>query len=224
VKPRILAIDTTTEHGSLALVEDAVLIEEVALHSPTGFGHVLYPEIEKLLASRGWRLDELDCIAGAAGPGSFTGIRVGLAAVKGLAVALDRPAVAVSNLQAIAWHGRRPLRASLMDARRGEIYGAVYSSSLELVQSETVTRLTAWLETLPEGELEILSPSLDTFSDALSEGRFARLPKVTVPRAMAGAIGRIAARQLAAGAVSEPAAIDANYVRRSDAELLWKEW
>jgi tRNA threonylcarbamoyladenosine biosynthesis protein TsaB len=224
VRPRILAIDTTTEFGSLALVEDTILIEELALHSSTGFGHVLYPEIEQLLARHGWRLDEVDCFAATAGPGSFTGIRVGLAAVKGLAEALGRPVVAVSNLQAIAWHGGLPLRASLMDARRGEIYGAVYSSSLELVVEETVTGLTAWLETLPEGELEILSTDFDPFRDALAQGRFARIPTLQIPRAMAGAVGAIASRRLASGMVSEPAIIDANYVRRSDAELFWKEW
>ncbi len=71
----------------------------------------------------------VDCFAAASGPGSFTGVRVGLACVKGLAEALGKPAVAVSNLRAIASFGTAPWRAVVLDARRGEIYGAVYDAA-----------------------------------------------------------------------------------------------
>ena len=216
---RLLAIDTTSEFGSLALVENGGLVQEVPMHSSSGFGHVLYGEIEQLLSRHGWRLKELDCFASTSGPGSFTGIRVGLAAVKGLGEALGRPVAAVSNLQAMAWHGSRLLRATLVDARRGEIYGAVYSSSLELVLPETVSRLAAWMETLPGGELEVLCTDFGPFREGL-----AGLPMREVPRELAGAVGRIAAARLVAGEVQQPAVIDANYVRRSDAELFWREW
>src|SRR5574341_1263114 len=207
---RILAIDTTTEFGSLALVGSGEVIEEVLLHSTDGFGHVLYPQLERLLAKHGWKVGEIDCFAGASGPGSFTGIRVGLAAVKGLAEALGKPAVAVSNLQAVAWFGRAPLRAVLLDARRGEIYGAVYSAALEVVLPEVVTNISVWLGLLPEGELELLSTDLAPYRAALAGTRFARASMTQAPRALAGAVGRIAASRLAAGLATDPANIDAN--------------
>ena len=87
VNPLILALDTTHEFGSIALLEGRKVVEEVLLHSPDGFGHVLFGHLERLLDRNGRRVDEIACFAAAAGPGSFTGVRVGLACIKGLAEA-----------------------------------------------------------------------------------------------------------------------------------------
>jgi tRNA threonylcarbamoyladenosine biosynthesis protein TsaB len=208
----ILALDTTSEFGSLALVDRDRVIDEVLLHAPEGFGHILYPRLEQLLARNGVRVNAMECFAAASGPGSFTGVRIGLAAIKGLAEAAGRPAVAVSNLQALAWFGTRPLRATLLDARRGEVYGAVYDDRLELVRPEVVMKFPDWLSTLPTGDLEFVT----------ADAPHTNIPVVTAPRALAGAIGRIAWKRFLAGQASDPAALDANYIRRSDAELLWK--
>jgi tRNA threonylcarbamoyladenosine biosynthesis protein TsaB len=221
--PRILAIDTTTEFGSLALLEAGRVLEEVLLHSAAGFSHLLWEHLERLLARHNWTSAEVDCFAAAAGPGSFTGVRVCLAAAKGLAEAHTKPVVAVSNLAAMAWFGAAPLRAVVVDARRGEIYGAVYNAALELVTPEVVTGFPEWLKSLPDGELEFLSTDVAPFRAALASTRFARLPLREVPRALAGAVGQIAAARLRAGRAQDPAAIDANYVRRSDAERLWTD-
>ncbi len=221
--PRILSIDTTTEFGSLALVCGDEVVEEMLLHSKDGFAHLLFPHAERLLGKHGWTLDDLDCLAGASGPGSFTGVRVCLAAVKGLAQALGRPVAAVSNLQALAWFGKAPLRAAVLDARRGEIYGAVYSGVLEIVCDEVVAKFPSWLETLPVGELEFVATDFTPFRQALAGTRFESVPVRAAPRALAGAIGRIAATRFERGLLSDPADVDANYVRRSDAELLWKD-
>ena len=109
----ILSIDTTSEFGSIALTERDRVIEEVLLHSPDGFGHILFPQIEKLLARHGVTVNQMDCFAAASGPGSFTGVRIGLAAAKGLAEAVGKPVVAVSNLRALASFGTAPLRATV---------------------------------------------------------------------------------------------------------------
>ncbi len=135
--------------------------------------------------------------------------------MKGLAEALGRKVVAVSNLEALAWFGTRPLRAPVIDARRGEVYGAVYNSLGAKVCEEVVIKLPAWLDGLPEGDLEIITQSLDVGAT--------RLPVVTAPRELAAAIGSIAAERVAHGQTESPSAIDANYVRRSDAELFWKD-
>lgn len=210
----VLAIDTTQESGSLALVRGTETLDEVALRAPTGFAHVLYGHIGELLRRNGLELAAVDCFAAASGPGSFTGVRVGLACVKGLAEALGKSAAAVSNLRAMASFGAAPLRAVVLDARRGEVYGAVYSASGEIVMPELVSPFPAWLASLREGELEFV---VQGYRPELAGTRFADARVVTVPEALAAAIGRLA------GDGGDPAALDANYVRRSDAELLWKD-
>jgi tRNA threonylcarbamoyladenosine biosynthesis protein TsaB len=106
----------------------------------------------------------------------------------------------------------------VLDARRGEIYGAVYDAAGRLVVPESVGNAAEWLATLPGGEMEFISPDFSAFSDALPAA-----PRVTAPRALAGAVAAIAAERLARGTGCDPAALDANYVRRADAELFWRE-
>jgi tRNA threonylcarbamoyladenosine biosynthesis protein TsaB len=213
----ILAMDTTAEYGSIALVRDGVVIEEVPMHSPEGFGQILFGHIQQLLDRHSLRVADVDCFASATGPGSFTGVRIGLAAAKGLGESAAKSVAGVSNLRAIAYYGQTSRRAVFLDARRGEIYGAVYDGDLQVVQDEVVTPFPKWLESLPE-DCEFISPAIQLFSGVLEgAGRITR----GCPRALAGAIGVIASRD--EGAVLDPAALDANYVRRSDAELLWKE-
>ena len=214
MKPLVLAVDTTHEHGSLALNQ-----AEISLDAPTGFAHVLYPRLEQLLDDNGVRLTDIDCFAAASGPGSFTGLRVGLACIKGLAEATGKPAVGVSNLEALARFGSRPLRAVIEDARRGEIYGAVYDASGCAVVPETVARLSDWLNTLPSGDLEFIAVDFTAIADALP----AAVPRVAAPPALARAVACIAAERFLRGQAQDPAALDANYIRRSDAELFWKE-
>ncbi|MGA2770399.1 MAG: tRNA (adenosine(37)-N6)-threonylcarbamoyltransferase complex dimerization subunit type 1 TsaB [Bryobacteraceae bacterium] len=223
MNPLILAIDTTRESGSLALVRGEVLVQETLLHAPGGFAHVIYHHLAQLLGRHGVKPAMVDCFAAASGPGSFTGVRVGLACVKGLADALGKPAVAVSNLQAVASFGSAPLRAVVLDARRGEIYGAVYEDTGRLAAPEVVTKFAAWLATLPEGEIEFVSTDFTPFRAALAGTRFERAPIATAPPALAAAVARIALARFLRGEASDPAALDANYVRRSDAELFWKE-
>ena len=190
----ILAIDTTTAHGSIALSEGQHLIEEMALHAPEGYSEVLFSAIGALLDRNGATIDDIVLFAAAAGPGTFTGVRVGLACAKGLAEAMSKPVCAVSNLEALASFGTRELRAVMLDARRGEVYAAVYDSSGHAVVPE---HLVAKEDFAPGPEVEVVD----------YEGP------------LAAAIGRIAARRLQAGEVSDPAEIEANYIRRSDAEL-----
>ena len=197
---RILALDTTGECASIALIGDGEVIEEARLESTDGFAHVLFPAIEQLLARHAIAIRDIDFFAAASGPGSFTGVRVGLTAVKGLAEATGRKVIAVSNLRAVASLGSGPLRAVAIDARRGEIFGAVYDDRLRVVCGEVVMRFEDWKASLPAG-VEMITPQ----------------PSIT----LAAAIGKIAAERIESA--EDPAAIDANYVRRSDAELYWKD-
>jgi tRNA threonylcarbamoyladenosine biosynthesis protein TsaB len=189
----ILAWDTTSDAASLALQVDGLLVEECALAPDNGFAHILFSALEALLSRHALTFSNVTLFAAASGPGAFTGVRVGLTAAKGLAEASGKPAAAVSNLAALARFGTADLRAPMLDARRGEIYGAVYHRDGRLIQEETVLKYEDWLATLP--------PTAEIIRE-----------------------GPLLAAAIAALAVpTDPVAIDANYVRRSDAEMKWKE-
>ena len=119
--------------------------------------------------------------------------------------------------------GCGPLRATVLDARRGEIYGAVYDVELNLAKPEMVMKFPHWLDTLPEGPVEFISTDFSPFTSALAGTRFEGSAVVEAPRALAGAIARIAEVKFCHGQAVDPSEVDANYVRRSDAELFWKE-
>ena len=114
-----LAVDTTAGFGSIALADANGVREEVLIHAPEGFSNVLFGAIEGLLARQAVTLQEIELFAGASGPGSFTGVRVGLSAIKGLAEVLGKRVVSVSNLEALAEFGQSDARATVIDARRG---------------------------------------------------------------------------------------------------------
>lgn len=211
----ILSIDTTSDFGSLALVDSRGVVSEVLLHSPEGFGHILFAQVARLLESNDVRVQDLTGFAAAAGPGSFTGVRIGLTAVKGLAEVCGKRVAAVSNLQALAYFGSAELRATVLDARRGEVYGAVYDRELNLRAPEVVMKFPDWLKTLPEGDIELISTNPSAFAASAGDLRI-----VIAPRGLAGAVGVIAQRRFERGETSDPADVDANYIRKSDAELL----
>jgi len=212
VTPLILAVDTTGEQGSLALARGGEVIEEVALQAPGGYSQILYGELSGLLARHGVKPADIDCFAAASGPGSFTGVRIGLACVKGLAEAVGRPAAGVSNLEVLARCGSAPLRAAVIDARRDQVYAAVYDCESRLISPEVVTVFDAWRAALP-GVVEEFVSALPLPVPRL----------VPAPRALAHIIAEVARCRLQRGEALDPAALDANYVRRSDAELFWKE-
>ncbi|MBN8731527.1 MAG: tRNA (adenosine(37)-N6)-threonylcarbamoyltransferase complex dimerization subunit type 1 TsaB [Acidobacteria bacterium] len=216
----LLAIDSSTEHGGIALWRDGEVTETI-VHSPDGFAHVLFVELERLLAQCGVDLTHIDAFAAASGPGSFTGVRVALSAAKGFGEAFGKPVFAISNLRAMAAHGSAPIRAAILDARRGEIYGGLYDAALQPLREEAVMLLQPWLDSLPATfpapTVELLCPYPERFPE-LSARRV-----TTAPHAVARAVAHLAAEQYRAGERPHPAASDANYVRRSDAELNWRE-
>jgi tRNA threonylcarbamoyladenosine biosynthesis protein TsaB len=223
VTPIILAVDTTREFGSVALLRGDELLEEILIHAPEGFGGVLYDHLRHILDRHDVAVNQIACFAAASGPGSFTGVRVGMACVQGLAEATGGTMVAVSNLEVLAQFGTAALRAVVLDARRGEVYCALYNAQGEAILPESVCGFQAWLERLPKGEIEFIASDFAPFAPALAGTRFADLKITAAPRGLAGAIGRMALERFRAGLARDPASIEPNYVRRSDAEILWKE-
>ena len=196
----ILAIDTTHEVGSLALVEGGQVIEAVTLDGGDGYGHLLF----EALAALSVDMNDVDGFAAACGPGTFTGVRIGLTAVKGLGEALGKPVYGVSNLEALMGYGCG-LVVPFYDARRGDVYARLLDGSEVVMPLDRVRDLI-------DGDVEWVS------FDSV-EGLLVTL----APRVIAGAVGKLAEKRWLAGERPDAAALDANYVRRTDAELNWRE-
>jgi tRNA threonylcarbamoyladenosine biosynthesis protein TsaB len=155
ISMRVLAVDTTSAHGSVALVEDGDLEGLIGIREKTPrHAEVLLPTIDHLLRSLTLKLEDIDGFAVAVGPGSFTGLRIGIAAVEGLSFATGRPAAGVSALEATAFRFRYldGLIVSLIEAYRGEVYGAAYRAHegvLHLEAGPSCTSAAAFLDSLP---------------------------------------------------------------------------
>jgi tRNA threonylcarbamoyladenosine biosynthesis protein TsaB len=211
----ILALDLTSASGSIALRMDGRTVEKT-LQSPDGFAHIVFPSMEDLLQSSGVRLQDISCFASASGPGAFTGVRVGLAAVKGLAEAVRRPAVGVSNLRALATFGHSDRRAVILDARRGDVFAAIYDRQLQLLTAEVVTTLPEWLSQLQCQHCEFIVQDR-----SLLKGLDVKVTEA--PKSLASAVALCAEIDGQHGAWPDPAVLDANYIRRSDAEMFWTD-
>ena len=133
---KILAIDTSGQQAGAAIVDKYITIGEIMINAQSGpktwhHSEILMPAVERLFALSGQELADMDYVAYTAGPGSFTGIRIGAATALGLARSIDKPAIAVPTLDALAYNvlcvmPRDLLVVPLMDARRGQVYAAIY--------------------------------------------------------------------------------------------------
>lgn len=214
----LLAIDTAREAGSLALLRNGSRIDTRSLGTGPRFGEVLFGAIERLLSASSLRLGDLDAFAVATGPGSFTGIRVGLGAAKALAEANGRPLVGVSNLRALAFsrQGASP-RVALLDARRGELFAGCYGEgSLPLMPE----MLGSWEDLAPR--LQRLRPVLVANEPRIFEAggpaaAAARWPREPGPGSLAVPVARVARLELDNGLGRPPEAVEANYIRRASA-------
>ena len=124
----ILAFESSAKPASAALVKDGQLLSQYMQCSALTHSRTLLPMAEDMLKNAELRLSDVDLIAVAHGPGSFTGIRIGVATVKGLAWAAEKPCVGVSTLEAMAWHGLAVggYICPVMDARRSQVYNAIF--------------------------------------------------------------------------------------------------
>lgn len=215
----LLAVDTSGRHGSVALCrDDDKSFETLGLCALEGgtYSARLVPCIADLLERANLGKTQLDLLVVVEGPGSFTGLRVGLATVKALCEVMRKPLVAVSMLEALAityGHDGDAVTA-VLDAGRGEVYVGEYETHKGRAQliHQSIEKLDGFLARLPEN-----SRIVTTFPK-LAEGTLAREVTLVSPLT-ADAIARIGLGKLLARETADPATLDANYIRRSDAEL-----
>ncbi len=216
----LLAVDSSGKDGSLALARgpdsNLQILELVALDG-SNFSAQLVPHIAALLLQHGLTCQELDGFAVAVGPGSFTGLRVGLAAIKGLAEALQKPIAAVSRLEAVARaSGRQGRVLAALDAGRRQAFVGEYDLSGE---SDTCVRehLLSWQELTAHADPRPIATPDQLLADAL---RLSGGEVVEIKNPRADAIADIGWRKLLARDIADVAALEANYIRRTDAEIL----
>ena len=153
---RILALETSSLRGSVALVEDGTLVCALEHQRENAHGESMLPLVERAFADTGWRRGGVDRVAVGIGPGSFTGLRVGIALALGLSEGWDVPLVGVPSLQAMALAApaeRAGCRCVLLDARRGELFAAVYApDGRELVSVQLVPVAVAEVRQLAADE------------------------------------------------------------------------
>jgi len=155
---RILAVDTSSERGSVCVVEDGILLGEIRLRRSVQHSDRLFLSVDFLFRYVSFGLSEIDLFVAARGPGSFTGLRVGLAAMEAFAAAHGKQGIGVSTLEALAWRCGATERwiAPVIDARRGEVYGGLYRRSgttLSEIQPPAVMRPEEWFTSLPYSEI-----------------------------------------------------------------------
>jgi tRNA threonylcarbamoyladenosine biosynthesis protein TsaB len=217
----VLGIDTSGKQGSIALAECAEdgtcrIIEVVSLAGGT-FSAQLIPQIAALLDKHHYRKEEIEAFAVATGPGSFTGLRVGLAAIKGLAEILGKPIAAVSLLEAVAvGAGFDGNVLAALDAGRGEVYAGVYEIGGSVKAIEHLYNAEEF-SVAAKGYL-VATP--DQAVEALTRNANARVQLTDRPQS--DAIARIGWKKILRREAVSPEALDANYIRRSDAEIFAK--
>jgi tRNA threonylcarbamoyladenosine biosynthesis protein TsaB len=230
----VLAIDTCDSRGSVAALRDEAVLNVIAHDSQEDYSTWLLPAIGECLVGSGLQMEDVEAYAAAAGPGSFTGVRVALATVKAWAEVYGKRIAAVSRLEALAAEvsGGAPWVAAFAGANRGEVYGAVYrlkGAGLARVGEEMVIAPGKFVEAaaeLAKGE-SISWVSTDAecvVSEEAWKARETRGEKVEcVSSVRAPMIGRVGMAALAEGRFTDVLALDANYVRRPDAEVFWKD-
>jgi tRNA threonylcarbamoyladenosine biosynthesis protein TsaB len=215
----LLAVDTSGKHGSIALARERdgslEMLEVIPLEGGT-FSAQLVPQIAALLTKHALTKRDLDAFAVASGPGSFTGLRVGLAAIKGLAEILQKPIAAVSLLEVLARSVRSPGRVrAALDAGHNEVYVGEYE-----VTSTDATCIREQLIHLADLDA---GPMVITPDRNVAEGLAGRsVPVTVIPRPQADALARIGREKVSTGQTISTLELEANYIRRSDAEIFAK--
>jgi tRNA threonylcarbamoyladenosine biosynthesis protein TsaB len=221
---RVLAVDTTGAHGSVAIVDGGELEGLIGLRETSPrHAEILLPLIDQLLRLQSLRLEDIGGFAVALGPGSFTGLRIGIAAVEGLAFATGKPAAGVSALEAFAHRFRHlgGLLVPLIEAYRGEVYGAAYRAhrgELHLVVEPTCATASAFLDHLPEPPALVAGTAILRHREAIeTHARNAFLAPASF--FIAEEIARLGRARLEAGDAASLGSLAPLYVRRADAEL-----
>lgn len=229
----VLSIDTCDSRGSVALLRDDAVLGLIPHEAKDEYSSWLLPAVNEVLKTAGLAMKDVGGYVVAAGPGSFTGVRVGLTTVKAWVEVHGKRVAAMSRLEGIAAQAANPGNyvAAFVDAQRGQVFGAIYreeGGDFAIVGEEMVIAPGAFAETVAEltdgKKVAWVSPdaALVEAEPAWKERDKRGERIVRASPTLAGIIGRIGMRRLQGGKATDALGLDANYVRRSDAEIFWK--
>ena len=221
---KILALDSSATVASVALCEDGRLLAEYTLNNGNTHSETLLPMIESLLSQFSMNVGDIDLFAASMGPGSFTGVRIGAATLKGLAFASGKPCVCVSTLEALAENlaAFKGLICPVMNARRSQVYTALFRSD-----GKTLTRL------MPDSALAIseLDEKLAEYGEAvmlsgdgygITKAGFEKTPTADTPDRLTHqsgySVATVALREYLAGNATDDKGAKVTYLRPSQAE------
>jgi tRNA threonylcarbamoyladenosine biosynthesis protein TsaB len=214
---RILAVDTSSPWGSVALREGTETRGEVRRYGAEGHSRWLLPAIDSLLGGLGLAASDLEAYAVATGPGSFTGLRVGISTIQGLALASPRPCLGLSTLDALAalvTEGAAP-RVAMMEAGRDEVYAALYEADGQLRGERRVGAVEAFLGGVEvKGEVTFVGDGAERYRAQIQAAR-PRALFAPGPWFVAAALGRLAEPRLAAGEGRGPEMLRPLYLREA---------
>ncbi|MFA6413431.1 MAG: tRNA (adenosine(37)-N6)-threonylcarbamoyltransferase complex dimerization subunit type 1 TsaB [Syntrophales bacterium] len=221
----ILAIDTSGVTASVALLQDETVLAEMFLNLGRNHSEILLPSIDHLLTATGLELRAIDVFACTVGPGSFTGIRIGVGTIKGLALAADRPVVGLSALEVLAMNamGFQGKICPMIDARREQVYAGLYadngSEALINIIPERLIEANEFLE-LIEGETVFTGTGAVKYRDIIQRGLAGKGYFVVDHRNQvhASTVGVLAGRKARAGGLTDAVKLTPLYLRRSEAE------
>lgn len=224
---KILAVDTSTRVGSAAILDGDSVVGEMAVAGGESHSRRMLPLLNMLLGAGRVSLEEIEGFAVGIGPGSFTGLRIGLAMAKGLAFSLGRPLVGVSSLEALAMNGWASSGdvCPMFDARKDEVYAALYRFSargrLVRITKESVHSPARFLHGLDSRGVTFLGDGAHRYRRIISKafrGRAHIAPAcLSYPRA--ANIGLLALRKITEGRTDDIGALEPRYLRLSDAEM-----
>jgi tRNA threonylcarbamoyladenosine biosynthesis protein TsaB len=218
---KLLAVDTCTDVCSVCVTDFGRSVAEYVSKSSRTHTERLLPAIQTLFSSLDFSLKDLDGLAVIHGPGSFTGLRISLSVVKGLAFALQRPVVAMNALEVAASQVREEgWICPVMDARRGEIFTGLFrreGGNLVSVLSPRSITPSQWKGELPDGKLSFCGPGASLYFDAIKrEGESTFLFSDFV---LAQSLAELALQKFLVGEVLSGSELRAAYLRPSDAEI-----
>ena len=221
----ILLIDTATEKAMVSLAKDAVILHRLYHESPKDHASFLQPAIKKLLAESGQSITNIEAVAITAGPGSYTGLRVGMSSAKGLCYALGIPLITLNTLEtlaasAILLNKNHPeystaLFCPMIDARRMEVYAAIYTAEMELLLPPSGFILTdhSFEKTLQENSLIFFGNGSKKWEQLCQHPNALFQPVVLNPEAMAGiAASHLMQKKFASLAESIPFYLKEHYI------------
>ena len=218
-----LAIDTTANTATAALVRDGRVLSLYTVNGLLTHSETMLPMIENMLEKSALTLDDVDMFAVSEGPGSFTGVRIGVSLIKGLAFSKNKPCVGVSTLEALAHNldGFTGYTVPVMDARRSQVYTAVFKNGKRITEDMLIplSELKEKLEGFGAAKIRLCGDGYDLAKKYFDENgiKVASTPAVLIPQ-NAVSVALVAARLFEKGKSVSDRSLKARYLRASQAE------